>query len=259
MLPEERRRALLQDIAKLGTATIPDLSEKYQVSGMTIRRDLKLLEQEGLVTLTHGGVIYDGEQAGAGEIFYPDRAEKNLAQKQAIGKYIADHFISDNDVLILDPGTTVASMIPYLKNKDNLTLISNGLLTMNALHRHLPSATIHCTGGILREGSMTFIGAVAERYFDDTFADTVVISGAGFTIENGVTDPQQLDTEVKRAMIRSTTSCIVAIDSSKFGTTAMKQVLKTNAIQTLVTDTGAPQSFVAQLQAMNIDIHLVDY
>jgi len=259
MLPEERRRALLQDIAQRGTATIPDLSEKYDVSSMTIRRDLKLLEQEGQVTLTHGGVVYDGLQSGHREVFYPDRAQINLAQKQAIAQYIAQNFVDDDDVIILDPGTTVASMIPFVTDRDNLTFITNGLLTINSLHQHMPTATIHCTGGILREGSLTFIGPVAEAYFKDVFAKTVIISGAGFTPETGLTDPQMLDTAVKRAMIASAEKCIVAVDSSKFSRTAMIQVLKTADIELLVTDVDVPPAMIEQLHMMDIDVRLVDY
>ncbi len=259
MLPEERRRTLIKELAQLGTATIADLSSKYQVSTMTIRRDLKLFEDNGLVTLTHGGVVYDGEKPSHSEIFYSDRAQKNLPQKQAIARYIAENLIKDNTVLILDPGTTVTSMIPYLTDKQNLTVITNGLRTVNALHQYMPTAKIHCTGGILREGSLTFIGPVAERYFEDTFADIVVISGSGFTLKRGITDPQQVDSQVKRAMIQSARNLIVAIDSSKFGTTAMTQILKTEQIQLLVTDTNAPSALIEQLKQMDIEVYLVDY
>ena len=257
MLPETRRRALLGYLSQVGSATIAELSKKFHVSGMTIRRDLKMLRRQGFVTLTHGGAIFDNDPFHQHESHRLERETIRAAEKRAIGRYVATHFVADNDVLLLDSGTTVRAMVPYLKEKRNLTVTSNSLRTIDALHRHLPDCTILGTGGLLRTDSLTFFGPVAERFFEDFFARKAFISGTGFSTHAGLADSQMLDTAVKKAMIRSAEAHIVIIDSSKIGTMAMVQVLATNETRTLVTDAGIPNEIHQELVAAGVDVHVV--
>ena len=256
MLPEARRRSILSHLAQVGSETIIDLSKRYHVSTMTIRRDLKSLQQDGYITMTHGGAIYDGDTFQQYETHHIERATIRAAEKRAIGRYLATHFVDDEDVLFLDSGTTVRAMIPFLKDKPNLTTASNSTRTIEALFRHLPDSTILGTGGELSSVAQSFVGPVAERFFQDFFARKAFISGVGFSIQAGLADSQLLDTAVKKAMIRSAESSIVVIDSSKIGYTAMVQVLATPEIHTLVTDEGISDSLRQDIENAGIDLHI---
>ena len=256
MLPEARRRSILSHLAQVGSETIIDLSKRYHVSTMTIRRDLKSLQQDGYITMTHGGAIYDGDTFQQYETHHIERATIRAAEKRAIGRYLATHFVDDEDVLFLDSGTTVRAMIPFLKDKPNLTTASNSTRTIEALFRHLPDSTILGTGGELSCVAQSFVGPVAERFFQDFFARKAFISGVGFSIQAGLADSQLLDTAVKKAMIRSAESSIVVIDSSKIGYTAMVQVLATPEIHTLVTDEGISDSLRQDIENAGIDLHI---
>ena len=256
MLPESRRRSILSHLAQVGSETIIDLSKRYHVSTMTIRRDLKSLQQDGYITMTHGGAIYDGDTFQQYETHHIERATIRAAEKRAIGRYLATHFVDDEDVLFLDSGTTVRAMIPFLKDKPNLTTASNSTRTIEALFRHLPDSTILGTGGELSSVAQSFVGPVAERFFQDFFARKAFISGVGFSIQAGLADSQLLDTAVKKAMIRSAESSIVVIDSSKIGYTAMVQVLATPEIHTLVTDEGISDSLRQDIENAGIDLHI---
>ena len=257
MLPKARRRTLLGYLSQVGSATIAELSKRFHVSGMTIRRDLKVLQQDGFVTLTHGGVIFDDDPFHHHETHRLQRETIRAAEKLAIGRYIAAHFVADDEVLLLDSGTTVRAIVPFLKNKRNLTVASNSLRTIDALHRHLPDCSIIGTGGMLRSDTLTFVGPVSERFFDDFFAHKAIISGVSLTVQAGLADSQILDTAVKKAMIRSAEASIVVIDSSKIGTMAMAQVLATNDISTLVTDAGIDNGVRQELVDAGIDLHVV--
>ena len=257
MLPEARRRAILSHLAQVGSETIIDLSKRYHVSTMTIRRDLKTLRGAGYLTLTHGGAIYDGDTFQQSETHHIERATIQAAQKRAIGRYIATQFVENEDVLFLDSGTTVRAMIPFLKEKTGLTAASNSSRTLEALYRHLPDCTILCTGGVLSSTTQTFVGPVAERFFDDFFARKAIVSGVGFTIQAGLADSQMLDTAVKKAMLSSAEKTIVAIDSSKIGYSAMVQVLATPEIATLVTDSGLSEDKRQALLDRGIDLQIV--
>ena len=175
MLPGARRRALLEYLSEAGTASIVELSTRFHVSSMTIRRDLKTLQQQGMVSLTHGGAIFELDPFHQRETHRRERETLQAAEKYAIGRYAAK-FVEPNDVLILDSGTTVRAIVPFLKSSANLTVTTTNLRTIEALHRHVPDCSILCTGGILRSDSLTFIGPVAERYFDDFFARKAFIS-----------------------------------------------------------------------------------
>ena len=256
MLPEARRRAILRHLSQVGSDTIIDLGKRFHVSTMTIRRDLKSLQEAGFVTMSHGGAIFDGDSFQQDETHHIERATIRAAEKRAIGRYVAASFVDDDDVLFLDSGTTVRAMIPYLKDKPNLTIASNSIRTIDALYRHLPESTILSTGGMLSSTAQTFVGPVAERFFEDFFARKAFISGVGFTIQAGLADSQMLDTAVKKRMTRSAEATVVVIDSSKIGYTAMVQVMQTQDIQTLVTDEGIADLYRQELLDSGIEVHV---
>lgn len=256
MLPEARRRAILSHLAQVGNDTIIEMGKRFHKSTMTIRRDLKILQQAGYVTMSHGGAIYNGDAFQLNETHHIERATIRAAEKRAIGRYVAENFVDDDDVLFLDSGTTVRAIIPFLQDKRNLTIATNSIRTIDALLRYLPDSAILCTGGLLSSTAQTLVGPVAERFFEDFFARKAFISGVGFTIPAGLADSQMLDTAVKKAMARSAESTIVVIDSSKIGSPAMAQVLATAEIQTLVTDDGVTDAQRQELLNSGIDLHL---
>ena len=256
MLPGARRRALLDYLSQVGSASITDLSKKYHVSSMTIRRDLKLLQQRGLVSLTHGGAIYDVAPFYQIETHRQQRESDRVDEKRAIGRYVATNFVSSDDVLILDSGTTIRAMVPFLEGKTNLTVTTNSLRTLEAICRHLPDCTAFGTGGMLRPESFNFVGPAAERYFENFFVNKAIISGSGFTVQAGLSDTHMLDTALKKAMIHAAETNIVVVDSSKIGTMAMVQVLATDEIRTLVTDSGISDHLRQELLDAGIDVHV---
>lgn len=256
MLPEARRRAILSHLAQVGNDTIIEMGKRFHKSTMTIRRDLKILQQAGYVTMSHGGAIYNGDAFQLNETHHIERATIRAAEKRAIGRYVAENFVDDDDVLFLDSGTTVRAIIPFLQDKRNLTIASNSMRTIDALFRYLPDSAILCTGGLLSSTAQTLVGPVAERFFKDFFARKAIVSGIGFTLQAGLADSQMLDTAVKKSMIRSAETIVVVIDSSKIGSPAMAQVLATRDIQALVTDNGISESQRQELLDSGIDLHI---
>ena len=188
MLPEARRRAILSHLSQIGSGTILDLSARYHVSTMTIRRDLRILQRGGYITMTHGGAVYDGDAFQQNTTHHIERATIRAAEKRAIGRYVAAHFVDDGDVLFLDSGTTVRAIIPFLREKANLTAATNSMRTIEALFRYLPASDILGTGGLLSSGAQSFVGPAAERFFADFFARKAFISGIGFSIQTGLAD-----------------------------------------------------------------------
>ena len=258
LLPPLRRQRILEEIAHAGVGLVPELSEKYGVSEMTIRRDLKALEEDGYVQRTHGGAIRRTVSLPEPRIVARESRQTLYAQqKRAIARYAASTCVSDADILILEGGTTATAMVPYLVDYLDLTVVTNGLDTTNELHRLMhPGTTIICAGGILRPEASTFVGPVAERFFREFHANRVFLSATGLTLRAGVTDPSMLETEVKRAMFSSASEVVMLLDSSKFGVKSLMTVLDLEQIDILVTDENCPEEMAEGLRERDVDLRI---
>jgi DeoR/GlpR family transcriptional regulator of sugar metabolism len=257
--PVERRQQILKDIGEVDDNLIPELSRKYDVSEMTIRRDLKALEDKGLIKRTWGGAILWPPHRN--EPFVMNRERRlhlHVACKEAIARHAASRWVQDGDIVILEGGTTVTAMVRYLQPYKELTVVTNGLHTAERLQRYLPAdATIICSGGILRPESSTFVGPVAEQCFREFHGRRLFLSGTGFTPEMGLTDPRMLETQVKRAMIACADEVVVLLDSSKFGVKSLMTVLGVEDIACLIVDDGAPADMLKQLGARGVQVATV--
>jgi DeoR/GlpR family transcriptional regulator of sugar metabolism len=258
LLPPQRRQLILKDIYNLGAGLVTDLSEKYGVSEMTIRRDLMALEEEGYVQRTHGGAIRQPAPPDVHVLAREKRVKLFAAQKTAIAHYAATHLVADSDIVILEGGTTVTAMIPFLAEREDLTVVTNGLYATNELQRHLrPSSAVICAGGILRKESSTFVGPVAERFFREFHANKLFLSATGLTLPTGVTDPNMVETQVKRAMVASASKVFVLLDSSKFGVKSLMTVALLDEVSLLITDDRAPGETLQALGAQGVNVHVV--
>lgn len=258
MLPPQRRQRILEEIAQLGVGLVPVLSEKYGVSEMTIRRDLKALEEDGHVKRTHGGAMRRMMSVPDGHIIARENRQNLYGmQKAAIARYAAQTLIADGDIITLEGGTTVTAVAQHVTERRDLTVVTNGLETTNELHGSLhASNTIICAGGILRPEASTFVGPVAERFFQEFHANKVFLSATGLTLKTGVTDPSMLETQVKRAMLASASEVVLLLDSSKFGVKSLMTVLGLGQIGILVTDDGCPPEMADGLRALGVDLRI---
>ena len=175
---------------------------------------------------------------------------------ERIARYAAEHFVDDHDIIILEAGTTVGAMVKHLTQK-NLTVITNGLGTINELDLSLPNITAICCGGILRDIGHTFVGPQAEEFFRDLRTRRLFLSATGLAFPEGITDPNVLEIQVKRAMAKSAGQMILLLDSSKFGLRSLSPIIPLEKIDVLVTDSGAPEEYVEELGRREIEVRLV--
>lgn len=255
MLPIQRKSAIIEYLSNEGGCTIKHLSQSLNVSEMTVRRDLRQLEVTGHVILSHGGAVL--AQSYVQEPATIEKASRNQDVKERLAAYAIKHFVSEGDILILEGGTTVARMTSYLLSFSQLTVLSNGLNTLNSLNTGVGTNVVLCCGGTLREQSSTFVGPVAESFFEQFHADTVFLSGLGFTPETGFTDPNLLDTRVKRAMIRSARQTVMLLDSSKFGARSFTTTAMASEVSAVITDKGIPLEIKDYFIQQGVPLHIV--
>ena len=255
MKVEQRRTAILELLMTEEAAGIHDLAHRFGVSHMTIRRDLEGLSLEGRVSVGRGEARIS--QNSGIEPRYAAKQRVNATLKAQIARYAAHHFVRDGDVLLMEGGTTVTAMAQHLQGKSGLTVVTNGLYTMNELAHLVPHVTVMSTGGILRDFSFTYVGPAAEDFLANVHAGTAFVSATGFTLEHGFTDPNPLESRVRKAMVECAERVVVLLDSSKFGVTSLITVAPPDGIDVLVTDSGAPARDLEQLQARGVEVHVV--
>lgn len=256
MLAAQRIQSILKDIKSDHIRTVAELSRKYEVSEMTVRRDLKQLEDQGLVTRTHGGAVPN--KLLSGELQFVQKQGLHETEKSLIARFAVARFVDDNDIISMEGGTTVAGMVQHMGACRNVTVMTNGLHTLFELQRIASSNSIISTGGILRDVSNTLVGPVAEGHFREFNASRVFISATGWTAGSGFTDPNMLEIHVKKAMVNSAREVIMLLDSSKFGTVSLTRILDTSSVDVIVADKNIPREIYDRLSREGIDIHIAE-
>lgn len=212
MLAIERKNEILATLQKEQRVLVSELSQKYQVTEETIRRDLEKLEKEGFVKKTYGGAVLNKNTNL--DLPFRIREKTNKEEKQTIARLVVE-LIEDGDSLMLDSSSTSLMIARNLKQFKKLTVITNSVEILLELSRSKDIQVIS-TGGILRDSSLSLGGKIAEKALRKFNVDKVILSCKGMSIEKGITDSNEMEAELKSTMRECGKTTIWAIDSSKF-------------------------------------------
>ncbi len=237
-----------------GGVSVEQIGQRFGVSSMTVWRDLRIMEQTGRVHRVRGGAVHVDKAPAEPE--FKAKQFVNSVEKQRIARYAAERFVEDGMILVLEGGTTVAGMVPFLGH-ERLTLLTNGLNVLVEASHHVPRLTVISCGGMLREISLTLVGPEASNFFADHRADVCFLGGTGLTSEDGLTDPNPLEIEIKRAMSRCARKRILLLDSRKLGVRSLASVLPLQDVDVLITDAGVPEDSLNWLRDLGVDVHIV--
>jgi len=252
----ERHRRIIEIVMEKGGIEINDICDLFSVSEMTARRDLNELDRQGFLRRVHGGAV-----TNLGRSYEPPfstRSVKNLDVKIAIGKAAAE-MIYDGDSIALDVGTTTLQIVKGLKGKRNLTIVTSCLQIANAIVDTLAlevDARLIITGGIVRPRELSMIGNYAQNVYKDLHVDKAFIGIGGLSLEEGLTEYNLEDTQIKRIMLKNAREKIVVVDSEKFGVTTFASVGKIQDIDKIITDENAPLDMVEEIRRMGIEMIL---
>ena len=251
MLIQQRRGEILNLISQQQKVTVNELTSLLNVSSMTIWRDLKELEKDGKLQRVHGGALKNNY-----ELNFNAKQSMYSKEKEKIAKYVARNFIQEGETITLEGGTTVSYLVPFL-NVNNLTLLTNSLYVLNLTSEYLPNINLLSCGGILRENSNTFVGPEAEKFFLDFYSDKFFLSASGLT-NNGITDPNPLEIQVKKSMAKNAKKCFLLIDSSKLYNYSLSPSLPLEEIDAIITDKKFPQHLLNSLKKYNLEIFVAN-
>lgn len=250
LLVEQRRREIVDLLQMKGSVNTEGLCEHFNVSQMTIWRDLKVLEDRDMLKRVHGGAMLVGQMD---EPIYTRKQSVNRHAKERIARYACQHYVHDNQIIIMEAGTTVMAMCKYL-NHQNLTVITNGLGTLNELATHVPQIQVLSCGGMLRDVGLTFVGPQAEQFFQHVRAHTLFLSATGISLGDGIYDPNLLEIQVKQAMAASAQQVVLLLDRFKLGVHSLKNILPIAQIDVLITDEVLPDEYQRWLTGEGVTI-----
>ncbi len=232
MLAIERRNEILMKLQAERRVVVSELSQLYDVSEETIRRDLEKLVNEGVAIKSYGGAVIN-ENANL-EVPFNIRKNYNVIGKQKIAEQIAD-LVKDGESLMLDASSTAVYIAKALKDKKNLTVITNSIEIVVEL-MDMPEWKVLSTGGLSREGSFALVGPQTDKMLKSYHVDKTIISCKGFDLNSGMTDSDELHANNKITMLESAGMKILAVDKTKFDKTAFTAIGALEDITTVVTD-----------------------
>ncbi len=232
MLAIERRNAILLKLAAEGKVLVSSLSQEFDVTEETIRRDLEKLDNEGLVKKTYGGAVKVDNTSL--DLPFQVRRQENVEAKQKIAAKISA-MIDDGAHLMLDSSSTALSLIQYIINRKNITLITNSIeILLELCNKH--DWNIISTGGTLKEGGLSLVGYQAEKSLADFHVDLAVCSCKGIDLNYGITDSNEADAAIKNIIFESAAKKILAIDTTKFDCVSFVRVCNLTNVDVIVTD-----------------------
>ena len=251
MLAAERRRVITERIRATGQVVVSALSAEFQVSEETIRRDLEFLEKEGIATRIYGGAILQGNDHAAPP--YSIRKNTNIEPKVSIARKLSE-LVRDGDTLMVDESSTAAYAIRALRQKKNITLITNSLELLREMVGQ-DSWHIISTGGSLKAEVLAHVGPHALRTVRSYHASFAVLSCRGINGQLGLADSDDGVVQIKQAMIESCDCAIVLADHRKFDRNGLVALGPLNMVDKLITDTPPSQQW--QLRLKNAGVELV--
>jgi DeoR family transcriptional regulator of aga operon len=241
---------ILQKLQENGRVGIQELSDLTRVSGVTIRKDLKILEEKNLLFRTRGG----------GSINNPYTIERPInekellhaKEKQQIAK-AALSIIGENDSIIIGSGTTVFALAHSLHPAKRLTVITPAVkVTLELCNR--PNVEVLQLGGLIRPNSSSVAGDPAERILEEISCGILFLGVDGIDLDFGLTITNLTETSLNKKMIECAQVVAILADSTKFGRRGLGKVCDFDQVQYIITDEGVSPGTVKQLEEKGIKV-----
>lgn len=251
MLAVDRRNKITELIQKNGSVIVPELAKLFDVTTETIRGDLEKLEKQGVLVRTYGGALlaegYDSDMS------ISDRDVINFEGKQRIG-IVASGLIKDGETVFLDASTSSLHIARNIKDKKSVTVITNSERIINEL-MSCENLRVVSTGGLLTTKNMSYVGRIVEKTIrENYFANKVFFSCRGATISRGLTESNEAEAEIKKAMLDAAESVFFLCDHTKIGKIGVPVISDFSRLDTFITDKRMTDEWRSVLSENDINL-----
>jgi len=250
-----RCTAILTMLQQTGKVLVEELSDQLGVSLVTVRRDLDLLEEKGLLRRTHGGAV--SMEPLFYEPFRKDRSfvaqvERAADEKRRIGRAAAA-LINANETIALTPGTTTTEVIRGLPINRNITVVTNTVNVAMELSKRR-DVYVFVTGGHLHGEWFSLVGSAAIRALENMLISTMFVGADGIDASWGASCFNADEAELNSTMLKQSRRRIAVVDSGKFGVVANWRICQAAELNVLITDTGATDEMIAPFQKLGVEV-----
>jgi len=242
---EQLRRVLRQN----QVVRIEELCDQLRVSAATIRRDLDVLEKLGEVRRVHGGAV--SVDSRLEEPLFDDKTSLAAREKHRIAQ-TALRFIQPNDTIYLDGGSTVLELARLLKERNNLTVVTNSLRAAIELASRGPRLIL--VGGDLRRLSQTVVGPLTRLMLNQVHIDRAFMGTIGLTLEEGLTTTDPSEAYTKELVMQHAREVYLLVDSTKIGKVSFTRAGQVEGVRVLITDKLVDRKFLNGLRKRGIDV-----
>jgi DeoR/GlpR family transcriptional regulator of sugar metabolism len=255
-LARQRQTQILERVREEGAVRVADLVRSLGVSDMTIRRDLEVLHERGLIEKVHGGAT----AIEGSSLFEPGFTVKStlMQSEKALIAGTAAGLVTPGTAIAISAGTTTFALARRLTDVPGLTVLTNSVPVADVLYRDgRPDQTVILSGGV-RTPSDALVGPFAVEVIRSLHVDTVFMGSHGMDYRTGLTTPNILEAETNRALIEAGRRLIVLADHTKWGIIGVSSVARLEDADTIITDSGLDQGARGQLASVVRRLMLVD-
>lgn len=250
----DRHQQMKQLFLKQKNVTNKELCETFSISIETVRRDLSLLEKEGVIKRVYGGAILASDNIMPESMPpWATRSSRFQPIKRAIAREVIK-WIPDNSTIALDSGTTVLEVAKLLHEREKLTILTNCMhtaLELSAGSNHM----VYFIGGAIKRDEMITTGFLAADFLEYfSHIDIAVLSGDGFSVSEGMSDYSVEMGTIKSSIIEKSDKVYACIDSSKFSVNAFYKVCSIDKLDMIITDNRIPEDALSALRSANVQV-----
>lgn len=235
MITEERRALILKKLSENRYVQVSDLAGEFDVSTVTIRRDLDAMEESGLCVRKRGGAIRINPGVTL-EMPYNIKQHEMVSEKERIARKALD-LVEDGDTFILDSGSTTYALALLLNSKVNLTVVTNDLKIAGKLAEN-PKIKLICTGGVARSSVYSLEGATTENFINNIKVDKTFLGADAIHQDGAIYNVNMEEVAIKHAMIKAADRTILLADSSKFNKSGFVKICNLQDLNVIISDKG---------------------
>lgn len=253
MFAEERKQRILAELQRSPAVRIAELGRVLRVSHASVRRDLADLERDGLLKRTHGGAV--SPRLAAIEPSLAEKQDQYRTEKIAIAT-LAAGLVRQGDTILLDAGSTTRQIASQLRHRRGITVVTNAL----NIAWELASSDLELVliGGQVRRGILSQVGPLAEQAITALHVDKLFLGANGVDLEKGVTTPNLLEAQTKRAMVASATEVILVADHSKFGRVTFGRICGLERLHAVISDDGLSPETTKAVEQLGLKVHVAE-